>query len=112
MLTKEGFIEHYPDRCFGAGASENLERQWENGRIGYDFPNLEEYEAWCFARSTAELVTGDVRHRYYSTGTNIFFEVLGTGDRFWIINGWRFFWNFGNFAGGYYMLEGRCDLID
>jgi hypothetical protein len=64
---------------------------------------------WCLARSAVELTTGSVTTKYYSTGQNIFFDDLG--NKFWIYNGWRFLWDFGNLAGDFYMMEGRCDLI-
>jgi hypothetical protein len=108
-MLKDGFIEHYSERCFSKENVENLEKQWESGGINYNGPNIEDFMKWCLARSAVELTAGSVTTKYYSTGQNIFFDDFG--NKFWIYNGWRFLWDFENSAGGFYMIEGRCDLI-
>jgi hypothetical protein len=108
-MLKDGFIEHYPERCFSKETIENLGRQWESEGYHYIGPDVENFMEWCLARSAVELTTGSVTTKYYSTGQNIFVDNFG--NRFWMFNGWRFLWNFDNFAGDSYMIEGRCDLI-
>lgn len=108
-ILKDGFIEHYPEGCFSKENIENLRKQWESGVPHGIGPGVRDFMQWCLARSAVELTTGSVTTKYYSTGQNIFFDDLG--NKFWIYNGWRFLWDFGNLAGDFYMMEGRCDLI-
>src|ERR1700736_1711546 len=59
---------------------------------------------WCLARSAVELTTGSVSTKYYSLGKNIFRD--NEANMFWMWNGWGFRWNYTNYAGDFYMLEG------
>jgi hypothetical protein len=57
-MLKDGFIQHYPERCFSKGNIENLEKQWESGVPSYTGPDVESFTDWCLARSAVELPTG------------------------------------------------------
>jgi hypothetical protein len=72
--------------------------------------NLYDFTKWCLAKSAVELKTGTLSTTYYSLGENVFHDDVGT-NTFWISNGWAFRWNYTDFAGDFYMMEGRCDLI-
>ena len=107
---KDGVVQHVPERCFSPENIQKLEEQWQRGSgMNYMGPNVQDFAEWCLAKSAIQITIGDLTEKYYSIGKNVF--LTNFGDRFWISNGWRFTWSFNNFAGDYYMMEGRCDLI-
>jgi hypothetical protein len=108
-LLKDGFIEHNFQYCFNKEAISKLDEQWEKGGLNYGGPNINDFAEWCLARSRIEVNAGLGAGKYYSTGKNVFVD--GFGNKFHISSGWKFLWSFTNFAGDFYMLEGRCDLI-
>jgi hypothetical protein len=65
-MLRDGFIEHYPERCFSKENIANLEKQWERGGLNYNGPNIGDFMLhklpWRFLYAGGEMRPNQVRH--------------------------------------------------
>jgi hypothetical protein len=106
-------ILHDPSRCFSQSEMQTLQRQWGKGgdptgsSASGDIA-ITEFTEWCLATDGVEFKVGGSTYQYYSIGRYMFTDELH--DRFWF-GGDTFRWDYTNFAGDFYIAEGRCTLV-